>query len=380
MTRTPRPLLRWLVAPLVAAALVASYAVLPTLAGADAPPALAPITARDLVAKVSQASVPGLSGTITSTPHLGLPDLSSVVGDKGSFLTSLLTGAHTMRVWQAGGNVRLALPSSLAEDDVVRSGSDVWVWQSNGQQASHLALKGEASGAPDQASKSAPPEVAPTPQSLADHFLASVDPTTRVSVRDTVMVAGQPAYELVLAPKSSNTLVADVVIAVDSATGLPLRVQVLSRDSGTPAIDLGFSSVDFSVPAASTFAFTPPPGAKVTEAQSPIDLLLPGTHTGSQAKPQGGAQGPAPAAPSAEAKPQVVGSGWESVAIVDLGATGNNNANLAAITRFGSPVQGSWGSGRLVRTSLVNLLLTDHNTLLVGSVPEAALEAAAAGH
>jgi hypothetical protein len=48
--------------------------------------------------------------------------------------------------------------------------------------------------------------------------------------------------------------------------------------------------------------------------------------------------------------------------------------------KLGTPVQGSWGSGRFLHTTLFNVLLTDKHTLVVGSVPEAALEAAAAGH
>ncbi|MDQ6796881.1 MAG: outer membrane lipoprotein carrier protein LolA, partial [Actinomycetota bacterium] len=48
--------------------------------------------------------------------------------------------------------------------------------------------------------------------------------------------------------------------------------------------------------------------------------------------------------------------------------------------KLGSAVQGPWGSGRLVHTTLVNVLLTNDHRLVIGSVPEAALEAALAGH
>lgn len=387
--RSPRPAaptrLRWLAAPLVAAAIVGAYAMVPSLASADSPPTLGPISARDLVAKVQQASIPGLSGQISSQPHLGLPDLGPVVGYNGSFLSSLLTGPHTIGIWQAGNDVRLSLPSALAEEDVVRHGQDVWVWQSDGQRATHLALSADpASATHGSANTSGPAEVTPTPQALADHFLSAVDPTTRVFVRDTVTAAGRPAYELVLAPRSGTTLVADVVIAVDAATGLPLRVQVLSRDSGTPAIDVGFSSINFSVPPASTFAFTPPPGATVTEAHSAAELLLP-PGGGDRAPKTGSSVGPQPGSPAGSStdtrkEPQVVGKGWDAVVVVDPGADAASNSSLAAIGKLGSRVQGAWGSGRLVHTTLLNVLLTDNNTLLAGSVPEAALEAAAAGH
>lgn len=363
------------------AALIGAFTVVPSLAGADSPPSLPPISAQDLLVKVQQASVPGLSGTVTSTPRLGLPDLGSVLGGRGGGLaTSVLTGAHTVRVWAAGTNVRVSLPSELAEQDLIRNGDDVWVWGSSGQQVTHLTLK---AGAPQTPATGDPAEMAPTPQALADHFLSSVDPSTRVFVRDTVTAAGRPAYELVLAPRSGTTLVADVIIAVDAATGVPLRAQVLSRDSGTPALDVGFSSVDFSVPAASTFAFTPPPGATVTEATSPAELLLPTGTGGDHGRRHGGTPGtttPDPTAPArATTRPQVVGTGWDSIAVIDLGADAATTSSLAVLDTVGRRVQGPWGSGRLVHTTLVNLLLTDNHTLLVGSVPEAALEAAAAG-
>ncbi|HEX3394413.1 MAG TPA: hypothetical protein VHS52_07780 [Acidimicrobiales bacterium] len=383
-TPRPRPVtvptrLRWLAAPLAAAVAIGAYAMVPSLAGADSPPTLAPISARDLVVKVEQANVPGLSGEITVNSKLGLPDLSQFVGDSGSLATTLLTGSHTIKVWENGSDARLALPSTLAETDVVHNANGLWVWDSSGQQVRHLAppANDAADATPDAGTpEAAGPEGPPTPQALADHFLSSVDPTTRVVVRDTVTVAGRPAYELVLAPKAGTTLVGDVIVAVDSETGLPLRVQVLSRDSGTPAIDVGFSSVDFSVPPASTFAFTPPPGSTVTEAHSAAELFL----------PSGGGDHPAKDAPAAPATndthagPTIVGTGWDAVAIIDLGSDATANSGLDTLGKLGSAVQGPWGSGRLVHTTLVNVLLTNDHRLVIGSVPEAALEAALAGH
>ncbi len=383
--------LRWLAAPLAAAVAIGAYAMVPTLAGADSPPTLAPISAGDLLAKVEQANVPGLSGEITVKSNLGLPDVSQFVGDSGSFATNLITGSHTIKVWEAGGNARIALPSTLAETDVVHNGNDVWVWDSAGQQVRHLAVPphdatgdgdGEHADDSDGASATDP---APTPQALAEHFLSAVDPTTRVLVRDTATVAGRPAYELVLAPRSGTALVADVVVAVDSASGLPLRVQVLSRDSGTPAVDVGFSSVDFSVPSASTFAFTPPPGSTVTEAHSAAELFLP-AGGGDHRKGDHGANKAPAADPSAapandtHARPTVVGKGWDAVTIIDLGSDASANSGLATLAKLGSAVQGPWGSGRLIHTTLVNALFTNDHKLVIGSVPEAALEAALAGH
>ena len=68
------------------------------------------------------------------------------------------------------------------------------------------------------------------------------------------------------------------VIAIDASTGVPLEVRVEARSSTTPAVDLKFTSISYDRPAASTFAFTPPPGASVTEADNASSLLPIGSH------------------------------------------------------------------------------------------------------
>jgi len=42
------------------------------------------------------------------------------------------------------------------------------------------------------------------------------------------------------------------------------------------------------------------------------------------------------------------------------------------------PVHGAWGSGRLLRTSLVSMLITSNGHLLIGAVTPSVLYAAAA--
>ncbi len=96
-------------------------------------------------------------------------------------------------------------------------------------------------------------------------MLAAVGPTTTVSVDSNVTVAGQPAYELVLAPKDSRSLVGQVQIAVDGRNGVPLRLQVYARGASSPAFQVGYTAIQFVTPAPADLSFTPPPGAKVTK-------------------------------------------------------------------------------------------------------------------
>ena len=78
-------------------------------------------------------------------------------------------------------------------------------------------------------------------------------------------VAGEAAYQLVLAPKSPSSLIGQVRIAIDARHRVPLRVQVFARGAASPALQIGFTSISFGKPAAANFAFRPPAGAAVVQ-------------------------------------------------------------------------------------------------------------------
>ncbi len=52
---------------------------------------------------------------------------------------------------------------------------------------------------------------------------------------------------------------------------------------------------------------------------------------------------------------------------------------LRELMKAATPVHGAWGSGRLLRTSLLSVLQTSNGTLLIGAVTPAVLFADAAG-
>ena len=60
------------------------------------------------------------------------------------------------------------------------------------------------------------------------------------------------------------------------------------------------------------------------------------------------------------------------------GGSGENAAVAAALLRSATPVHGAWGSGKLLHTSLVSVLMTSNGHVLVGAVTPAVLESAAA--
>jgi len=77
---------------------------------------------------------------------------------------------------------------------------------------------------------------------------------------------------------------------------------------------------------------------------------------------------------SAMTGPTVMGKDWLSVVVLPADASGLGGALLSAAR----PVHGSWGSGRLLRTSLVSVLITGSGQVLVGAVQPAVLYADAA--
>ena len=330
-------------------------------------------SAAQLLADVRGSVGQSLSGTVVQTADLGLPQLPGLSGQGsggpaasagGASLTSVISGTHTWRVWAGGPTQsRVALVSGAGESDVIRNGSDVWVWSSAEKSAVHHTLS--AKDAPAGAPSGSATDVPRTPEEAATAALAAIDPSTAVTTAGTAVVAGRQAYELVLDPRSTATRVAQVRIAVDAEKHVPLRVQVYSTKLANPAVEVGFTAVDFAAPDARQFAFTPPAGTTVTEGSTK------------------GAAGQGGAAPSAAARPQVepkvVGTGWTSVAVATMPAqfaTAATQQQLQGVLSAIPKVSGDWGSGRVIDGTLVSAVLTDDGRVAVGAVDPSALYAA----
>ncbi|MFL6128034.1 MAG: LolA family protein [Mycobacteriales bacterium] len=354
-------LLRWAVPVAVAAAVgVAATGVLT----AEADPPLPAKTAAQLLVDLQGAKVDGLSGTVVQDSDLGLPALPSTgPGADSSSPLALLTGSHTLRVWYAGEDrQRLALLGRLGETDVIHNGRDAWLWSSGSNSATHYPLP--AGTKPDRPAVPSPL----TPQQAAEQALAAIDPTTSVSTDGTRTVAGRAAYELVLAPKDTRSLVGQVRLAIDAETSVPLRVQLFGRASSAgPAFSVGFTKVSFAVPADEQFRFAPPPGAKVTES------TVPAGHTAADHPSKADLE-------RAGSAVRTVGKGWTTVVVANgmapsaADGRGPGGAILGQLQR----VSGSWGTGRLLTSRLVSVLLTDDGRVVAGAVPPELLYTAAA--
>jgi outer membrane lipoprotein-sorting protein len=331
---------------------------------AQAAPGLPARTPAQLLADVADATPPPLTGTVVETASFGLPALPAT-GNPTS-LSSLLTGSHTIRVWYSSpGHFRLAVPESLSESDVIRDGNTAWLWQSTLNKVTKFTL-------PAHSAQQAVPKQPLTPQQAAQQVLAAVGPTTTVSVDSNVTVAGQAAYALVLAPKDARSLVGQVQIAVDGRNGVPLRLQVFARGASSPAFQVGYTDIHFVTPAPADLRFTPPPGSTVSQ----VNLA-------------GGSASNGRATNHAASDVATIGSGWLTVLKLpssaltpgsSTGTTGDSSAVLRALIGSATPVHGAWGTGRLLRTSLVSVLITDQGSTFVGAVEPSVLYAAASAH
>jgi outer membrane lipoprotein-sorting protein len=359
------PWVRWSV-PITVAVVAIGGAALVTQVSASADSSLPARSAAQLLVDLqSAADLTAGSGTVVQKADLGLPQLPSVGGAGSSDLTSLISGNHTLRVWYDGKNkARVALMGTLGESDVIRNGRDLWTWSSDDNAASHRLLPAEASS-PSGATSDPLNERSTaglTPQQIADKALAAVDPTTAVTTDGTAKVAGRDAYELVLTPKDSSSLIGQVRFAVDAAAHVPLRVQIFAKNGTSPALEVGFTQISFARPAAAEFRFSPPPGAKITQESSSS----------------------APVNKSAAPRftpPSVSGKGWTAVVQAKLPSTAGTSATsdpaaTAPIDQLGlggvlnvlPRKSGSWGSGRLLHSNLFNVLLTDSGRVLAGPV------------
>lgn len=325
-------------------------------------------TPQQLLEFVADSDVTAFSGEFTQTSDLGLPDLSSlgsgsttgVDGDSiVGALVELATASHDARVYvDADEGARLQVLDRLDERDVIATADDgLWIYDSGAKSATHVTSTG-GSDAPDS---STPSEI-PTPSSVAEKLLDSLDDTTTVAVGSNGTVAGRSAYELVLTPRADDSLVGDVTISIDGETGMPLGIDVTADGASTPAFSVAYTSLDLSTPDASLFSFTPPAGTDVTEKAIPAD-----GHAGGTAP-----DGTAPDGSGMESAPDVTttGTGWST--IVEL-AAGDAPAALDGLDTITTPVDG----GRVLSSSLVNVLITDDGRVFAGAVSVEALETAA---
>ncbi|HZX36838.1 MAG TPA: DUF2092 domain-containing protein [Streptomyces sp.] len=386
---------RYIVPVAVAGVAAATIGLVPALA-ASGDPDLPKVTAQELIEKMAASDTEQLSGTVKINTDLGIPSLAGL-GDLGggSFapkgedgetgssaspetkLMELASGSHTLRVAADGPDrQKVSILQDTAEYSMIHNGGEVWAYDSASNEAFHAKDDGSGKDAGKER-EAAPKDLPTTPRELADEALKAADETTSVTVGGTAQVAGRDAYQLVIKPKQSGSTIGSIKIAVDAENGVPLKFTLTPSSGGKAAIDAGFTKVDFSKPAASTFDFTPPKGAKVTEADE-LEKEKGQEHGAKNHEEFKGLedfQGL-----------NIIGKGWTSIAKIEgpggAGSSAPKDGEVPPeaekfLNALGDQVDGKFGSGTVFKTRLVNALMTDDGTVYVGAVTKDALVKAA---
>ncbi|WP_097942983.1 LolA family protein [Streptomyces sp. ms115] len=389
---------RYIVPVAVAGVAAATIGLVPALASSGDPD-LPKISAQELIEKIAASDEEQLSGTFKISTDLGLP-LDGLAGslvpgggggdkDAGAAapqdkLMELTSGTHTLRVAADGPErQKLSVLGDASEYSVIHNQGEVWAYDSKSDEVYHAeAPEGRDAGKHAEKAPKGTEGAAATPKDFAEKALAAAGDTTSVTVDGTAQVAGRDAYQLLIKPKQSGSTIGSVRIAVDAENGVPLKFTLSAASGGKAVVDAGFTKVDFAKPAASTFAFTPPKGAKVTEADE--------LETGKDER--GAAQKALPGqlaeldGLAGEGGFNVIGKGWTSIAEIKspggkgLPEAGSDDMPAEAqgfLDALGDKVTGKFGSGTVFKTRLVNALLTDDGSVYVGAVTKDALVRAA---
>lgn len=264
--RLARPTATSIIAAVAVAVAAGAFGVI--TAGASSVPDLPQVGERALVASVlDPADKPAfLSGRATARIDLGLP--SGISGGGGGDVLSMLTRDHSLRVWSSAEGLRIADLYPAGERLFVAGRSGLWGWDSETFSAIHAPVPGHSLGPGLNRHPGAHPGGpmgSLEPSGLAAWTLAAAARSTAVRVAQPQEVAGRDAYVLSLDPRTDDTLVGHVDIAIDAETRIPLRVEMFARGATAPAIATGFDSVSFEPIDSSVFEFDPPAGAKVEE-------------------------------------------------------------------------------------------------------------------
>jgi len=365
------PALRWFVPAGVLCLAAATVTVVAVRTTSDH---LAKTTPHALMSALQRSATTGYSGTLVAQMTLNLPVSADAAGSTTPIL--LVAGAHAMRYWYGGvDRQRVALTDTDSESDVFYTGTNVWQWNSATNVATRSTLPRLAADRIGSPVFPAPLTYAAlTPRQLTARALAAVDAQTTVSVSGGPTIADRPTYQLMLRPGARDaTRIAAVRIDVDADHDVPLGVQVYARGERQPSIDVSFSSIAYRMPAAEYFEFTPPPGATVRRGVQPQLVSATGAPRLDAVKIAGR---------NAVDGERAVATGWSAITAfrltsgVDSDTTTDSSpgGQLRAAMR---PVSGTWGSGYLLETPLLCVLITSDGRVLSGSVEPAELYAAA---
>jgi outer membrane lipoprotein-sorting protein len=381
------------------------------------------IGAAAAVAATSGGPVPkrqSLSGAIHQA--LKAPAISGITA-RVSFTNNLIDSSElqgsdpllnggTGRLWMssAAHALRLEVQGQNGDAQVVVHGRSFWMYDPTSQTAYEGTLPAQSASSASHRAKSHQSVPSVTQIQAGLNGLVRHAQLSGAIPGD---IAGQPAYTVHISPKQSGGLLRGFELAWDAVRGVPLRFEVLARGDSTPVLELTATDISFGKVPTSTFAISPPKGAKVVHinlgavgaehrAKShakhhqvtglaavaralPFKLAAPSTaaglHRGTVALLHGG--------PHAAAL-VTYGQGLGTVAIVERVSSGQSSGGFGGLSSGGSDGQGlsvptvsiNGTSGQELDTALGTVInfTRDHVAYTVlGSVHPAVARAVARG-
>jgi outer membrane lipoprotein-sorting protein len=234
----------------------AGTAIAVAAAGSGPVPARKPL-AQALHDAASAPAVNGITARITFSNHL--IDASNIQGSD-----PLLTGASG-RLWLSSDHrLRLELQSDNGDAQAVVSNGSFWVYDPSSNTVYEGAVPAQHTTAKDHSSTHALPSMADIQREL--NRLASHLDISGATPGD---VAARPAYTVRVSPKHDGGLLGAAEVAWDAVRGIPLRFAVYARNQSSPVLELRATDISYGPVPASTFAVSPPSGAKVVKVASP---------------------------------------------------------------------------------------------------------------
>jgi hypothetical protein len=303
-----------------------------------------PMTATALRTRILASGDVAYSGYVESSVSLGLPDLPDL-GD----VATLLDGITDQYAWYlSAGQWRSDVITDDGENDTYQTTQGTYLWDYSANLLT--AVVGTQPFRLPRAADLLPP-------TLATRLLSYASRADHVSRLPSQRVAGVDAAGLRLVPADPVTTVGAIDVWADPANGLPVEVTVTGRGATQPVLVTRFLDLNESRPSLSTVTPNPAPGVGQTASELPdisglisgFGALLPGQLAGEQQVGVPGGLGDIAA----------YGSGFSRFAVLPLPYSTGQSALNAADSAGAGGVNLSDGTGALVKTPLVNVLLAE---------------------
>lgn len=344
---------RWTVVGVAIATLCALPSVvsaLPVHASAIAP--------GDLRARMIASADHPYQGYVQTQGRLDLPQLPQL-----GAVSSLLSGSTNIRTWFAAPDEwRTDVLTDTGEQDVYQTDEGTLSW--NFETGQITQILGDPAVRLPRADDLTPPKLG----LRLLHTAASGDKLVSLPALD---IAGIAAPGLEIRPVSTDTTIARVDLWADPATGVPLEVAVYAGSTTAPVITSRFLDFSSTRPADSVAQFNIPPGVPIATANSSDINSLLDTRARFPLPAELAGQAAKPVLDGYAADVSGYGSGFATFAVLFLGDQIGGSAMNAATQAGAAPVTLTHGTGRLIQTPLLSVLLVQSDRfgrtfLLVG--------------